>query len=349
MAALSPASVKNATTLREFMSEPSERLIAAASRIRGPVVVLGGSGKMGPDLVRALLRADRAAGVRRAITVASTFTIPARRAELEEEGILCSAGDLTDPAVLASLPDAAHVVYLLGFKFGSGADWRWAFHINSIAPYLVGERYPQASIVALSSTNPYPLLPWPPAAAAASTEGADLAPQGVYGWSIVAREAAFATTARRHRQQRICLVRLSYAQHFTYGVIRDLAAMVWRGEPISLQVPAVNVVSQRDAIDYTLLSMEQCANPPWVVNVAGPALRVVELARRLGTVMQRQPVFAGAEGGTAVQVDDSRCRARFGAPRDPVADLVEPIARWVMAGGISWDRPTHFGSTRRAY
>ena len=240
MPVLNPAGVVDAASLQEFMSEPAERLVAAAARVQGSVVVLGGSGKMGPDLVRALRRADLAAGVRRDVTVASTFSDPASRAELEAGGIRCLTGDLADPAVLASLPEAAHVIYLLGFKFGSGTDWRRAFHLNGIVPYLVGERYPEASIVALSSTNPLPLVPWPEAAAG-SDETADLAPEGVYGWSIVAREAAFATTALRHPRQRVSLIRLSYAQHFAYGVMRDLAAMVWEDEPISLQVPAANL------------------------------------------------------------------------------------------------------------
>ena len=348
MSALSAAAVTDAARLREFMSEPAARLVAAAARMQGPVVVLGGSGKMGPDLVRTLRRADLAAGVRRAITVASTFSDPASRAELEAGGIRCLTGDLADPAVLAALPEAAHVIYLLGFKFGSGADWRRAFHLNGIVPYLVGERYPEASIVVLSSTNPYPLVQWPEDAAG-SSETAELAPAGVYGWSIVARESAFATTALRHHRQRVSLIRLSYAQHFAYGVIRDLATMVWEGEPISLQVPAANLVSQRDAIDYTLLSMERNANPPRVVNVAGPALRVADLAERLGRVMGRRPRFVGAEGSAAVLADDRLCRELFGEPRDPVVELEEPIARWVMAGGLSWDRPTHFGSTGRVY
>ena len=348
MSALSAAAVADAASLQEFMSEPAERLVAAAARIEGPVLVLGGSGKMGPDLVRMLRRADLAAGVRRDIAVASTFSDPASRDELEAAGIRCLTGDLSDPAVLSALPDAAHVIYLLGFKFGSGTDWRRTFHLNGIVPYLVGERYPEASIVALSSTNPYPRVPWPQQAAG-SGESTELAPVGVYGWSIVARESAFATTALRHPRQRVSLIRLSYAQHFAYGVIRDLAAMVWEGEPISRQVPAANLVSQRDAIDYTLLSMERSANPPWVVNIAGPALRVADLAERLGQVLGRRPRLADAEGEAAVLADDRLCRATFGEPRDPVAELEEPIARWVMAGGLSWDRPTHFGSTGRVY
>ena len=115
--------------------------------------------------------------------------------------------------------------------------------------------------------------------------------------------------------------------------------MVWEGEPISLQVPAANLVSQRDAIDYTLLSMERSANPPWVVNIAGPALRVADLAERLGRTMGRSPRLASAEGDAAVLADDRLCRETFGEPRDPVAELEQPIARWVTAGGLSWDRP----------
>ena len=290
--------------------------------------------------MRTLRRADLAAGVRRDIAVASTFSDRVTRAELEESGIRCLTGDLSDPAVLAALPEAAHVIYLLGFKFGSGSDWRRAFHVNGIVPYLVGERYPEASIVALSSTNPYPQVRWPQQAAG-SGESTELDPVGVYGWSIVARESAFATTALRHPRQRVSLIRLSYAQHFAYGVIRDLAAMVWEGEPISRQVPAANLVSQRDAIDYTLLSMERSANPPWVVNIAGPALRVADLAERLGRVLGRRARLADAEGEAAVLADDRLCRATFGEPRDPVAELEEPIARWVMAGGLSGTgRPT---------
>ena len=83
MAGLSPSEVTDAASLQEFMSEPAERLVAAATRIDGPVLVLGGSGKMGPDLVRTLRRADLAAGVRRDIAVASTFSDPGTRAELE--------------------------------------------------------------------------------------------------------------------------------------------------------------------------------------------------------------------------------------------------------------------------
>jgi nucleoside-diphosphate-sugar epimerase len=337
--------------------------VAAAARIEGPVLVLGGSGKMGPDLVRTLRRADLAAGVRRDLAVASTFSEPATRAELEQGGIRCLTGDLSDPAVLAALPDAAHVIYLLGFKFGSGTDWRRAFHVNSIVPYLVGERFGDANIVVFSSTNPYAGVEYAPGEPAGAERGAsvgpplaggsredsEVQPHGVYGWSIVAREASFATTAARHGGQRICNYRLSYAQHLCYGVLRDLADMVHRGAPISLAVPAVNLISQRDAVDVALRCLEHCANPPWTVNVSGPGHRVAGIVSALGAALGREPELADGEGRTAPLIDDSLCRTRFGEPRDGVEELIAAVACWVERGGASWDKPTLFGSVDHRY
>ena len=364
------AEIHDDRSLQRFMTEPSPALTEAAARIDGPVLVLGGSGKMGPELAATLRRADRAAGVERDVVVASTFSDDATRAALEADGIRCVRGDLTDPRFLEALPDSRQVVYMLGFKFGSGTDWRRAFHINSIVPYLVGERFSDANIVVFSSTNPYAGVDYVPGApgaratpadtergvtaigpplAGGSREDAAVQPHGVYGWSIVARESSFATTAARHGGQRICNYRLSYAQHLCYGVLRDLADMVHRGAPISLAVPAVNLISQRDAVDVALRCLEHCANPPWTVNVSGPGHRVAGIVSALGAALGREPELAGGEGGTAPLIDDSLCRTRFGEPRDGVEELIAAVARWVERGGASWDKPTLFGSVDHRY
>ena len=345
---MKPADVVDEATLTSFMIEPSNHLVEAAGRIEGPVLFLGGSGKMGPELAGMMQRASAEAGTGHEVIVASTFSDPKSKEALESTGVRCIRGDLTDHDFLASLPDAPNIVYLLGFKFGSGSDWRRAFHLNCIVPYLVGERYPESSIVVFSSTNPYGPLPYDRETDGA-TEEVPFAPEGIYAWSIIAREEAFATTALRHSAQRICNFRLTYAQHFAYGVLRDLVEMVWRGEPVSLQVPAVNLISQRDAIDYALLCLERCANSAWTVNVSGPAFQVRDLAIAIGEVVGRDPVFAGEEGEMAGLTDDALCRSSLGEPRDSVEDMVEPIARWVMREGLSWNKPTHFGSAERKY
>ena len=361
------AEIHDDRSLQRSMTEPSPALAEAVARIDGPVLVLGGSGKMGPELAVTLRRADRAAGIEREVVVASTFSDDATRAALEAGGIRCIRGDLTDPGFLDALPDSRQIVYMLGFKFGSGTDWRRAFHINSIVPYLVGERFSDANIVVFSSTNPYAGVDYGPVAratpdgeergataagpplAGGNHEDAEVQPHGVYGWSIVAREASFATTAARHGGQRICNYRLSYAQHLCYGVLRDLADMIHRGEPISRAVPAVNLISQRDAVDVALRCLEHCANPPWTVNVSGPGHRVAGIVSALGVALGREPVLAGSEGGTAPLIDDTLCRTRFGEPRDGVDELIAAVAGWVDRGGASWNKPTLFGSVDRRY
>ena len=357
------AEVHDDRSLQRFMTEPSPALTEAAARIDGPVLVLGGSGKMGPELAATLRRADREAGVDRDVVVASTFSDDAIRAALEADGVRCVRGDLTDPGFLDALPDSRQIVYMLGFKFGSGTDWRRAFHVNSIVPYLVGERFGDANIVVFSSTNPYAgvdyAAPVPagvertsgvgPPVAGGSRESDALQPEGVYGWSIAAREASFATTASRHPGQRVCNYRLAYAQHLCYGVLRDLADMVHRDSPVSLAVPAVNLISQRDAVDVALRCLEHCANPPWTVNVSGPGHRVAGIVSALGAALGRDPKLAGAEGDTLPLTDDSLCRTTFGPLRDGVGELISAVASWVERGGASWDKPTLFGSVDHRY
>ena len=343
------AEVHDERSLASCMSEPSAALVAAAGRMAGRVLILGGSGKMGPELAAMLRRADQAAGVEREVVVASTFSSDTAREQLTRLGVRCLRADLTDPDQIAALPDAPHVIYMLGFKFGSGTDHRRAFHINGIVPYLVGGRYPESAIVVFSSTNPYARVPYGDGSVAGSREQDPLGPHGVYGWSIVARESAFATTGLAHPGQRICNYRLAYAQHLCYGVLRDLADMIVRGEPISLAVPAVNLISQRDAIDYALRSLEHAGNPAWTVNVAGPTHRLTDIAASLGRRLGREPHLVGDEGDSAPIADDRRCRAALGEPRDSVDELIAAVARWVRAGGANWDKPTMFGSVSRAY
>lgn len=335
------------------MTEPSPALVDAAGRLPGRVLILGGSGKMGPELAATLCRADEAAGVEREVVVASTFSSDAARRRLTGLGVSCLRADLTDPDQLRRLPDAPHVVYMLGFKFGSDADHRRAFHVNGIVPYLIGCRYAHSRIVVFSSTNPYAMVPCggdgDDSGIAGSREEDPPAPSGVYGWSVIARESAFATTALANPQQRVCNLRLAYAQHLCYGVLRDLADMIARGDPISLAVPAVNLISQRDAIDYALRSLERCANPGWTVNVAGPACRVTDIIAGLGRRLEREPRPAGEPGASAPIADDRRCRRALGEPRDGVEAMVDAVAAWVRSGGESWGKPTLFGTVERSY
>lgn len=340
--------IANADELREFMTTPTKGLVEMLRRLEGDVLVLGGAGKVGPELVETMTRANREAGAKRTFYVADLFPegSPVTPEQVGQLGTEVMRGDLTDRAFLQSLPDAPHVIFMVGLKFGSSKDWRAAFHINAILPYLAGERFTRSNIVAFTSANPYPHTP---IEQGGSREADELGPQGVYGWGIVARESALATTQLKNPEQEVAFYRLAYAQHLGYGVLVDLARMVMHGETISLAMPAVNLISQRDAIDAAIRLLQHCDSPAFVLNVAGPAVRVREICEKLGSYIGKDPIFADDEGDTALLANDELCRRLFGEYRDGVDDVIEAAAKWVMAGGEYWDKPTLFGRVKHEY
>ena len=338
--------IKTDRQLWDFMTNPSEKLIKSVDKIEGPILILGGSGKMGKELVGLIRNADRANGYSREITVASTFSNNEDLELLNNLEVNCLKGDLSDEKFLGTLPDSPNVIYMMGFKFGSSHDWKKSFHLNSVVPYLVGSKYSKSRIVVFSSGNPYPHTP---KKGAGCTEETPLNPIGIYGWSIVARESSFRITAENHHHQRIVFYRLMYAQHLNYGVLIDLAKMVWEREPISLAMPAVNLVSQRDANEVAICCFEQCANDPWSVNVAGPVWQVREIVGRLEGHLNKKASFLDDENDNALIANDSKCIEAFGNYKDDVEDMIIAAANWVQNGGSYWNKPTHFGRAKHNY
>ena len=338
--------VETAAEAREFMTTPTPELVEHVAELDGNFIVLGAGGKMGPDLIETLMRALRQSGRNARVAAASRFSDPGVRNRLEDRGAELHSGDLRNPSFLNELPHCRNVIFMPGMKFGSSTDWTETFHQNSILPYLVGERYAASHIVVFSSGNPYPHTP---VEAGGSTEEDELEPQGIYGWTVVARECSFRVTAERNDAQASCLYRLFYSQHFFYGVLVDLARMVRNGEPISLEMPAVNLISQRDAIDVALKSLDYCANPPSVLNVAGEGVWVRRIAEQLGHIMGREPRLVGPEPDEALLGNDERCRHRFGDYRDTPEDMIEAVGRWVQCEKETWDKPTLFGRIDHRY
>jgi nucleoside-diphosphate-sugar epimerase len=331
------------------MTEPTSDLVEFAARLQGEILILGGSGKMGPELIEMLARADQQAGVAPRLLVASRFSGEsgsATRASLESLGVRVLQGDLTDPAFQQSLPRVENLIFMVGFKFGSADDPGRAIQMNCVLPAEIAMSFPEARIVVFSSTNPYPLTE---AATGGSRESDELRPEGLYGWSVVGRETAFRAVASGHTHLHLCFFRLAYAQHLAYGVLVDLARMIAAGEPVSLAMPYVNLVSQRDANERALRCLELCARPPAILNVCGPVQPVRSLAERLGELLGCDPVFADAEGRLARVSNDERCRELFGPYRDGVDEMLEAAAGWVADGGESWDKPTKFGVANGKY
>jgi len=342
------AEITNGRQLREFMSAPTDGVIDCLRRVNGDILILGGSGKMGPELTEMIVRADAIAATKRTISVASTFSNPKEKtADLFAEiGVNVFKGELTDATFLSGLPDAENVIYMPGFKFGSSNNWEKAVQVNCILPYLVGEKFRNSRIVVFSSANPYA---YTTVESGGSREGDALDPKGIYGWSIVARESSFAITAKRHPVQRSCFYRLGYAQHLAYGVVVDLAKYILEGKEISVSVPYVNLVSQRDANDRAIRALEICSNPPSVLNVSGPVVAVRDLARMLGEKLGKKPVLVGEEPQLCQVINDDFCVRRFGKYNDTIEDILTAAVNWVKSNGEYWGKPTKFGEAKREY
>jgi nucleoside-diphosphate-sugar epimerase len=340
--------ITNSSQLREFMSAPTDGVIDCVKKVTGDVLVLGGSGKMGPELIEMIVRADAITGTKRTVSVASTFSNPVENTAkiFAELGVKVFKGELTNTEFLQQLPDAENLIYMPGFKFGSSDNWEKAVHVNCILPYLVGEKYRQSRIVVFSSANPYA---YTTLESGGSKEGDALDPKGIYGWSIVARESSFAITAKRYAAQRSCFYRLTYAQHLAYGVIVDLAKYILQGKEISVSVPYVNLLSQKDAIDRAIRALEICSNPPSTLNVSGPPVAVRDIARRLGEMLGKKPLLVGEEPKLCLLINDDFCVKRFGKYNDTLEDMMTAAVNWVKSDGEYWGKPTKFGEVRHEY
>ena len=335
--------------LNEFMTEPTAGLVEMMGGLEGEVLVLGGSGKMGPELVETIVRADREAGKAPRVTVASLFPPPRGQEVIDrfqELGVGVMDGDLTDPVFLNSIPKMANVIYMVGFKFGSAADPGRAIQMNCVLPAEVGMAFEESRIVVFSSGNPYEYVR---AETGGAREDAPLVPHGLYGWSIIGRETAFRATAAGYRNQKVALYRLMYAQHLAYGVVVDLAKMIVKGEPISLAMPYVNLISQRDANDRAIRALLVADNPPRPFNVNGPAVRVRELVEKLACHLGKTPNLVEDEAEVARLGNDGFCVQQFGPYRDGVEEMIQAAAHWVDRGGEDWDLPTMFGSVVSQY
>jgi nucleoside-diphosphate-sugar epimerase len=331
-----PARFADVGALEEFMSTPSAELAADLARAPGDILVLGVGGKMGPTLAR---MAKRAAPDRRVIGVAR-FSESGLRGKLESQGVECIACDLLERAALERLPRAPNLVFMAGHKFGAAGNAAFTWAMNVGVPYMVAETFRESRIVAFSTACVYPYVA--PESGGAREDLPATPPPGDYANSCVGRERAFEYGSLRHGTPGR-VVRLEYAIDMRYGVLHDIAAAVHAGRPVDVSMGHVNVIWQGDANEQALRLLAHCTSPTSPLNVSGPeTLAVRELATELGRRLGKKPVFAGNEGASAWLVDTSAAQRLLGAPRVPLAAMLDWTADWVARGGASLGKPTHF-------
>jgi nucleoside-diphosphate-sugar epimerase len=334
--------IETEAQLEDLLATPNAQDIAMLRRLHGDILILGAGGKMGPSLARRCQRAAEAAGTSTRVIAVSRFSSAAARAELEQAGITTIACDLLQRDEVDQLPDCENVLYLAGRKFGSTerTDLTWAS--NTMVPAYVAHRYQTSRIVVFSTGNVYPFVT---AASGGSIETDALDPRGEYANSCLGRERVFEYFAHEYGT-RCLLFRLNYAVDLRYGVLVDIARKVYEGKPIDLTVSNFNVIWQGDANSYALRSLELCDAPPRVLNVTGPEMvSIRRAAAYFAARFNREVNFQATESSAALLNNAALCHTLLGYPEVTLGKLMEMVAHWIEAGGVSLGKPTKFEVT----
>ena len=332
--------IHNVAELEERLSRPTDADAAAMSALSGDLLILGVGGKMGPSLARLARRAMDLAGTRHRIIAVARFSNASLPADLAAQRIETIACDLLEPGALLRLPENPNVIFMAARKFETAGAEHLTWSVNTLLPGLIAERYRKSRIVAFSTGNVYPLRSISEGGAVESTP---VGPVGEYAQSALGRERMFENGSMRWGM-RVTLLRLNYAVELRYGVLVDIGRAVFERRPISLSMPYVNVIWQRDANSACLRSFPYCQSPPFVLNITGPeTLSVRDLATEFGRHFGIEPMFLpDDEGSSALLSNATKAHALFGCPTVSPTEMIGWIANWIRQGGVMLNKPTHF-------
>lgn len=329
--------------LDEALTRPRPALVEFIRSVESPLVLLGAGGKMGPTLAVLARRAAETAKHPLRIVAASRFSDARAKEALQRQGVEVYEADLLQRGSLSRLPDARHVIYLVGLKFGTAQNPALTWAINTLAPAHAVERYPKATMVALSTGNVYPLVP---VKSGGATEEHPLTPLGEYANAAVARERVFEYCARQHNTS-VAMLRLNYAVELRYGVLVDIARQVWEERPIDLTNGFFNCIWQGDANEMILRSLA-LESGAWNLTAPG-VMSVRDVAERFAKIFSKKTAFLNQESDTALLNNPAKLCARLGPLATSPETVIEWIAHWVRNGGRYLGKPTHFEVRDGAY
>lgn len=332
-------SIPTEERLEDVLSEPYPEDVEFGRQLDGDVMVLGAGGKMGPTLIKRIVRAVREADADTTVYAVSRYSDSSVESDLRSAGAETIRADLMNDDALESLPECENVIYMVGMKFGTTGQEPKTWAINSYLPGRVASRFEDSRIVALSTGNVYPPVP---VDSGGSTESDPTGPVGEYAQSCLGRERIFQHFAKENGTP-TCLLRLNYAVELRYGVLVDLARRVYAGEPVPLEMGYVNVIWQGDANSICFRSLALADSPAEIMNMTGPnVLSVRRLAERFAEAFDREVTFEGEPAETALLNDASRCHEIFEEPRMSIDRMIELVASWVERGGTTMGKPTKF-------
>lgn len=332
--------------LNELLTTPSDALVEDMKKIKGDIMVLGAGGKMGPTLCVLAKNAIKKAGVQKKVIAVSRGSDPIAIKLMTDNGIEVIAMDLLDKEKLYSLPEVENVIYMAGKKFGTdGNEWQtWA--MNSTLPAFVADKFKKSNIVVFSSGNIYPLVKL---SDGGCREVDKIGPIGEYTMSCLARERAFEYAANTFGTK-VFIYRLNFAVDLRYGVLFDVANKILKGEPIGLSTPCFNFIWQGSANEIAIRGLLHAEAPAKIMNVTGPeTVSIKKAALELGEYLGKTPIFEGEPGNDAYLNDASLAMETFGYPSVPVKTLIRWQAQYILDGGRTLDKPTHFEERKGSY
>lgn len=325
--------------LEDRLSTPSRQLVQDIKAVKGDILILGAGGKMGPSLARLAVRAVQEAGSGQKVIAVSRFSETGLREELEKAGVETISADLLNEQELQSLPGAPNVIYMAGKKFGTKGHEHLTWAMNAWLPGQVAEKFKKSRIVVFSSGNVYPFVPY---GSGGATEQTSPGPVGEYAQSCLGRERIFEHFSHRYRTPML-IYRLNYAVEMRYGALLEIARAVFEKKPVDLRSGHLNVIWQGDANEIAIRSILHCSSPPHLLNVTGPeTISVRQAAGELGRLLGKTPRFIHEEEPTALLNNASRAHRLFGYPKVSLDQVIAWTAAWVMQGGETIDKPTHF-------
>jgi len=331
--------MKDIQKTAETLLQPSEALVQDMSRLQGDILILGAGGKIGPSLAILAKRAIDLSGVPRRVTGVSRFSEAGLRNRLNHHGIETIAADLLDDAALQALPPAENVLYLAGTKFGTTGKEAFTWVMNTYLPGRVAEKYRGANMVVYSTGNVYPFTP---VLSGGADEYTMPAPVGEYGQSCLGRERIFQYFSERYESP-LVIYRLNYANDLRYGVLVEIAKAVRSGQPLDLSMGHVNVIWQGDANEMTLRALHHGSVPARILNITGPETVPVRwIAHEFGKIMGTSPVLTGEELPQALLSNAAESFRLFGYPRVSLKQMIQLTADWLLQGGQTIQKPTHF-------
>ncbi|MBQ4527037.1 MAG: NAD(P)-dependent oxidoreductase [Clostridia bacterium] len=332
--------------LNQLLTTPSQALIGDIKKIKGDIMILGAGGKMGPTLCVLAKNACKAAGIDKKIYAVSRGSDKIAAELMISNGIEVINADLLDKEKLYSLPDVENIIYMAGRKFGTdGNEWQtWA--MNATLPAFVADKFKNSNIVVFSSGNIYPIVP---VSEGGCTEADRPLPNGEYAMSCLARERAFEYAANTFGTK-VFIYRLNFAVDLRYGVLFDCADKIMKGEPISLSTPCFNFIWQGSANEIAIRGLLHAASPACIMNVTGPeTVSIKKASLELGKYLGKEPVFENECGNDAYLNDASLAMETFGYPQVSAKTLIRWQAEWILDGGRTLDKPTHFEERKGSY